>query len=149
MNHMDSNNDQNSNRRSFLKAGATVGAASVVSLPGRAKAASDSNDRLRIGFIGPGGRGFGAHVKTLCTLHGEGRKIDLVGVAEVYETQRDMVADFIKDKTGTDPGRYVDYNDMIAKENLDAVCIGTPDHWHHKQIVDSLAAGLNVYCENQ
>ncbi|QDV44588.1 Inositol 2-dehydrogenase [Stieleria neptunia] len=136
-------------RRSFLKNGATVGAAASVAmtLPGRADAATGANERLRIGFIGPGGRGFGAHVKTLCDLHKEGRKIDLVGVAEVYETQRDMVADYIKDKTGTDPGRYVDYNDMIAKENLDAVCIGTPDHWHHKQIIDSLAAGLNVYCE--
>ncbi|WP_436715653.1 Gfo/Idh/MocA family oxidoreductase [Roseiconus lacunae] len=138
---------KSSNRRNFLKAGATAGAASVVSLPGSAGATPAANERLRIGFIGPGGRGFGAHVKTLCQLHNEGRKIDLVGVAEVYETQRDKVADYIKEKTGNDPGRYVDYNDMIAKENLDAVCIGTPDHWHHKQIVDSLDAGLSVYCE--
>lgn len=140
----------NPNRRSFLKTGAKVGAAAgsaALIAPGRAKAAAQSNERLRIGFIGPGGRGFGAHVKTLCKLHGEGRKIDLVGVAEVYETQREMVGDYIKGKTGTNPGRYVDYNDMISKENLDAVCIGTPDHWHHKQVIDSLAAGLNVYCE--
>ncbi|MCC9603599.1 Gfo/Idh/MocA family oxidoreductase [Stieleria sp. JC731] len=136
-----------SDRRSFLKVGASASAASVVGLSGKAKAAADSNERLRIGFIGPGGRGFGAHVKNLCALHGEGRKIDLVGVAEVYETQRNKVADYIKDKTGTDPGRYVDYNDMIAKENLDAVCIGTPDHWHHKQTIDALEAGLHVYCE--
>ncbi|MEO1615658.1 MAG: Gfo/Idh/MocA family oxidoreductase [Planctomycetota bacterium] len=136
------------NRRRFLASSATAAAiSSVATLPGRANAAAKANERLRIGFIGPGGRGFGAHVKTLCDLHGEGRNIDLVGVAEVYETQRDMVADYIKDKTGTDPGRYVDYNDMIAKENLDAVCIGTPDHWHHKQIIDSLDAGLHVYCE--
>jgi predicted dehydrogenase len=134
-------------RRSFLKAGAAATATAATILPGRARAAAGSNERLRIGFIGPGGRGFGAHVKTLCKLHGEGRKIDLVGVAEVYETQRNKVADYIKDKTGTDPARYVDYNDMIAKENLDAVCIGTPDHWHHKQTIDSLQAGLHVYCE--
>ncbi|KAA1262124.1 Inositol 2-dehydrogenase [Rubripirellula obstinata] len=106
-----------------------------------------SNSRLRIGFIGPGGRGFGAHVKKLCDLRSAGRAIDLVGVAEVYQNQRDMVADYIKESTGTDPGRYVDYREMIEKENLDAVCIGTPDHWHHKQIIDSLAAGLHVYCE--
>lgn len=102
---------------------------------------------MRIGFIGPGGRGFSAHVKSLCELHRAGRKIDLVGVAEVYETQRQKVADYIEKETGTKPAQYVDYRDMIEKENLDAVCIGTPDHWHHKQIVDSLEAGLNVYCE--
>jgi predicted dehydrogenase len=144
----DSNQDK-SPRRQFIKstaAGVAV-ASTALSISQRAAADDKPNERMRIGFIGPGGRGFEAHVTTLCKLHAEGRKIDLVGVAEVYETQRNMVADHIKAATGTDPGRYVDYRDMIEKENLDAVCIGTPDHWHHKQIIDSLAAGLNVYCE--
>jgi len=136
-------------RRSFLKQSAT--AAATVSMVGltaqRAQAAAGSNERMRIGFIGPGNRGFGAHVKSLCELHAQGRNIDLVGVAEVYSEQREKVANYIKDKTGTEPGQYVDYTEMIEKENLDAVCIGTPDHWHHKQTVDSLKAGLNVYCE--
>lgn len=136
-------------RRQFLKtSGAVAATATSLGLSAKnAKAAAGSNDRIRIGFIGPGGRGFGAHVKKLCALYKDGRKIDLVGVAEVYEDQRDKVADYIKDKTGTDPGRYVDYGEMIEKENLDAVCIGTPDHWHHNQTVDSLKAGLHVYCE--
>lgn len=112
-----------------------------------ANATANANSRMRIGFIGPGGRGFDAHVKSLCQMRGDGSAIDLVGVAEVYQNQREMVADFIKDQTGIDPGRYVDYRDMIEKENLDAVCIGTPDHWHHRQIIDSLDAGLHVYCE--
>jgi predicted dehydrogenase len=136
-------------RRKFIKQSVT--AAVTVSSIGlsaqRAQAAAGSNERMRIGFIGPGGRGFSAHVKSLCELHAEGRNIELVGVAEVYQTQRDKVADHIKETTGTAPGRYVDYNEMIEKENLDAVCIGTPDHWHHKQTVDALKAGLNVYCE--
>lgn len=141
--------DHSTSRRNFIKQSAgAAAAASVVGLSAqRAAAVADSNERMRIGFIGPGGRGFGAHVKSLCELHASGRKVELVGVAEVYKTQRNKVADFIKEKTGTDPGRYVDYNDMIEKENLDAVCIGTPDHWHHKQTVDALKAGLNVYCE--
>lgn len=139
----------NDSRRQFLRTSAgAAAAATVVGLSAKSsQAAAGSNERLRIGFIGPGGRGFGAHVKSLCELHAEGRKIDLVGVAEVYEQQRNKVAEHIKKQTGTDPGRYVDYNEMIEKENLDAVCIGTPDHWHHKQTIDSLHAGLNVYCE--
>ena len=136
-------------RRDFIKRSAGVAAtASVVSLSAeRAKAAAGSNERMRIGFIGPGGRGFGAHVKSLCKHHAAGRNIELVGVAEVYETQRNKVADYIKKETGTDPARFVDYGEMFEKANLDAVCIGTPDHWHHKQTVDALKAGLNVYCE--
>ncbi|MEM9366395.1 MAG: Gfo/Idh/MocA family oxidoreductase [Planctomycetota bacterium] len=144
-------NDQpvSTTRRQFMQRSATVAATtSVVGLSAqRAQAAAGSNERMRIGFIGPGGRGFRAHVGSLCELHNAGRKIELVGVAEVYENQRDKAADYIKEKTGTDPGRYVDYGEMIEKENLDAVCIGTPDHWHHKQTVDALQAGLNVYCE--
>lgn len=141
-------------RRKFLVRSATVAAAaSAIGLPvgcsqsEKRATTKGANERMRIGFIGPGGRGFSAHVKTLAMLRKEGRKIDLVAVAEVYSTQRDTVADYIKEETGIDPGRYVDYLEMIEKENLDAVCIGTPDHWHHKQVIDSLDAGLNVYCE--
>ena len=36
---------------------------------------------------------------------------------------------------------------MFSKANLDAVCIGTPDHWHAKQTIDALEEGLHVYCE--
>ena len=138
-----------SNRRSFLKTSAGAAAlASLTPLTAAARTrAAGANERMRIGFIGPGGRGFGAHVKSLAKLRKSGRKIDLVGVAEVYQHQRDKVADYIKEQTGTDPGRYVDYNEMIEKENLDAVCIGTPDHWHHKNTIDALKAGLHVYCE--
>ena len=134
------------NRRSFLKTSGT--AAGAVTVLARASAqAQGANERIRIGFIGPGGRGFGAHVKSLAKLRNEGANIELASVAEVYSVQRDKVADYIKKENGNQPTTYVDYRDMIEKENLDAVSIATPDHWHHKQILDSLDAGLHVYCE--
>ena len=54
-------------RRNFLQRSASAAAvASVVALPAqRAQAAAGSNERMRIAFIGPGDRGFGAHVKSL------------------------------------------------------------------------------------
>ena len=36
---------------------------------------------------------------------------------------------------------------MLADKDIDAVCIGTPDHWHAKQTIDALKAGKHVYCE--
>ncbi|HWL11041.1 MAG TPA: Gfo/Idh/MocA family oxidoreductase [Planctomicrobium sp.] len=134
------------NRRSFLQT-SSVAAGAMTLLSTAPARAQDANQRLRIGFIGPGGRGFGAHVRTLAALKNEGRKIDLVALADVYSVQRDKVADYIKKENGNDPAKYVDYREMIEKENLDAVAIATPDHWHRKQIVDSLNAGLHVYCE--
>lgn len=140
----------NVSRRDFVKGAAAAGAVAATAAnfaaPAPARAA-DANGRIRIGFIGPGGRGFGAHVKSLKRLRDEGANIDLVAVSEVYKKQEDTVCEYIKTEAGFDPKRYVDYKDMLADPNVDAVCIGTPDHWHHKQIVDSLKAGKHVYCE--
>ncbi len=137
-------------RREFLKTTGTAAAlatsAGLIAAPSPAKAAG-ANDRLRIGFIGPGGRGFGAHVKTLAKLFKENANIELVAVNDVYSVQMDEVCTYIKNETGFDPKRYEDYRDLIADKTVDAVCIGTPDHWHHRQIVDSLKAGKHVYSE--
>lgn len=132
-------------RRGFI--GASTAAAGALAAGAAPASAADANSRLRIGFIGPGGRGFGAHVKTLAKLRSEGANIDLVAVSEVYKKQEDTVCDFIKKETGVEAKRYVDYTDMLADKNVDAVCIGTPDHWHHRQIVDSLRAGKHVFAE--
>ena len=134
-------------RRHFLKssAAATLAASSATVLG--ASTQPQENSKLRIGFIGPGGRGFGAHVKKLVQLQLEGQPIELVAVCDVYRLHRERAEKYIKKQTGREPASYIDYREMFEKENLDAVCIGTPDHWHHRQVIDSLAAGLHVYCE--
>ncbi|HEX3656705.1 MAG TPA: Gfo/Idh/MocA family oxidoreductase [Pirellulales bacterium] len=134
-------------RRSFIAAAAgTAITASALAAPAPARAIG-AGDRIRIGFIGPGGRGFGAHVHTLANLRKAGANIDLVAVSEVYKDQENKVCDYIKRETGTDPKRYVDYRDMLADDKIDAVCIGTPDHWHATQTIDAMKAGKHVYCE--
>jgi predicted dehydrogenase len=135
----------NLSRRGFLCA--STAAAGALAAGAAPASAANANSRLRIGFIGPGGRGFGAHVKTLAKLRSEGANIDLVAVSEVYKNQEDTVCDFIKKETGVEAKRYVDYTDMLADKDVDAVCIGTPDHWHHRQIVDALRAGKHVFAE--
>jgi predicted dehydrogenase len=137
----------NVSRRDFIKtaaAGAAVASTFAAPAPARAIGAGD---RIRIGFIGPGGRGFGAHVKTLAKLRKEGANIDLVAVSEVYQVQEDKVCKFIEEETGIAPKRQQDYRDMLADDTVDAVCIGTPDHWHARQTIDALKAGKHVYCE--
>jgi predicted dehydrogenase len=138
-------------RRNFIKTSsavaATAGSISVtLNQPTPARAAS-ANGKIRIGFIGPGGRGFGAHVKTLSKLCSEGQPIELVAVCDVFSEHRDRAADHIRENNKNTPAQYEDFREMIAKENLDAVSIGTPDHWHAKQAIESMEAGLDVYCE--
>ena len=135
------------NRRDFLRTSTVAAGTATVLATASSLRAQGANDRIRIGMIGPGGRGFDAHVKTLCKLQNDGENVEIVAVAEVYSVQREKVCDYIKQENGNSPTQYVDYRDMIEKEELDAVSIATPDHWHRKQIIDSLNAGLHVYCE--
>jgi predicted dehydrogenase len=110
-------------------------------------AAVGANERLRIGFIGPGRRGFAAHVKTLAMLRKKGAPIELAAVNDVYEIHRQRAAAFIAAETGAKPAIYRDYREMLADGKVDAVFIGTPDHWHARQAIDAMNAGLDVYCE--
>ena len=147
---MEAHTQKDVTRRNFIKT-STAGtiAAGMLVNPGTQKnvRGADSSGKIRIGFVGPGGRGFGAHVKSLTTLAVEGQPIELVAVCDVFSEHRDKAADHIAKETGKAPKKYEDYRDMYELEDLDAVCIGTPDHWHAKQTVDALNAGLDVYCE--
>jgi len=135
-------------RRQFIRSSGTaaISAGTLVSAAQSSEAAA-ANEKLRIGFVGPGGRGFGAHVKTLTRLAEEGRPIELVAVCDVYSEHRERAVSHIKKHLKTEPRSYEDFRDMYAKERLDAVCIGTPDHWHAKQAIEAMKAGMNVYCE--
>ncbi|HEX3656666.1 MAG TPA: Gfo/Idh/MocA family oxidoreductase [Pirellulales bacterium] len=135
-------------RRTFIRSTAGgVAASCAVAQTLAAPQPRAANERLRIGFIGPGRRGFAAHVKPMVELRKLDQPIDLVAVCDVYSVHRDRAANFIQSETGTAPKTYVDYREMLADAKLDGVCIGTPDHWHAKQSIDALAAGVNVYCE--
>ncbi len=141
----------NVTRREFFHSGASRAtalgvAASTLATPWSARAAG-SNNRLGIGFIGPGGRGMEGHVKPLAALRKKGAPIELAAVNDVYVHHAQRAADYIEIHTGSKPKQYDDYRELLADKNVDAVCIGTPDHWHAKQTIDALRAGKHVYCE--
>jgi len=143
-------NPQSPSRRRFLQSSAiTAGLATGLGTSSASANAQTNaaNDKIRVGFIGTGGRGFGAHVTRMTDHQVNGEPVELVAVCDVFNENRDKAATHIKKKTGNEVQTYEDYRDMFAKANLDAVCIGTPDHWHAKQAIDALNHGLHVYCE--
>lgn len=136
-------------RRKFLgqtSAGALAAAAAVHTSTQPTQAQS-KQDKIRIAFVGPGGRGFGAHVRKLSQLQNDGQPIELAAVCDVYSEHRDRAADHIKKNNGNDPAKYEDFREMYEKEDIDAVAIGTPDHWHAVQAIEALEQGMDVYCE--
>ena len=100
-----------------------------------------ANDRVRMGHIGFGGRAQGL---CLDELHGLKEKGEAVSVA-VCDVDESRLAAAAKAVPGTTP--YRDYRYMLDRNDIDAVVIGTPDHWHGVQFVHSAEAGKHIYCE--
>ena len=139
-------------RRDFLKStGATASAAFAAPyLLRNPKVLTDSpNDKLRFAAIGtsvytdryegPGDHpGRGHYVAMQAAKLGE-----MVAVADVNRRS----AEFFAKNFDGNCKIYSDYRELLANEDIDAVTIGTPDHWHVKISIDCLRAGKNVYCE--
>jgi predicted dehydrogenase len=141
------------NRRNFLKAAATASAASlaashlnaetrgrVFALPSDQEPARPvvANDHIQIALIGAGGQGM-YDTKTAVETPG----VKLVAVADCYDGRLQRSKEIWGDDTFTTR----DYNEILARKDIDAVIIGTPDHWHKQASVDAMKAGKDVYCE--
>src|SRR5580658_1197360 len=134
------------NRREFLRVTGTASAATVLGGPVYALAATDdeparavaANDHIQIALIGAGGQGQG---DTKIALQVPGVK--LVAVADCYDGRLEHA----KEVWGDDVFTTRDYREILARKDIDAVIIGTPDHWHKQASVDAMKAGKDVYCE--
>src|SRR5262245_58103024 len=134
-------------RRRFLKGLAGAGALAAPWIaPARALGLGGEtapNDKIGIGVIGTGGRGIfhvidflrrpSCRVVAVCDVHGGRREGARRAVDKAYG--------------GTGCGAHVDYRELIARPDVDAVVIASPDHWHALQTIAAARAGKDVYCE--
>ena len=118
------------NRRAFLTA-ATLTALSQTRILG-------ANDRIRIGAIGTGGRSR----ELLHALETNGSN-EVAAVCDVFEPRRKAA----ESRAGSGSQAYGDYRQLLARKDIDAVVIASPDHWHAPMITDAVAAGKDVYVE--
>ena len=97
-----------------------------------------ANDNIQIALIGAGGMGQGdARLST--SLPG----VKLVAACDLYTSRLDRC----QEVWGKDTFTTRDYREILARRDIDAVIIGTPDHWHSRITIDALNAGKDVYCE--
>src|SRR4051812_46601334 len=113
-------------RRTFLTA------ASGLALTTRMARASvqGANNRIRLGVIGTGGRARG-----LMTLLKKLPGNEMVAVCDVYEPRLLQAAEI----AGTTAATMSDYRRILDDREIDAVVIGTPDHWHKTIALDAVA----------
>jgi len=97
-----------------------------------------ANDRVGIATIGLGGMGT-SDTNSALAVGG----VELVAVADVYDGRLQRAREvYCKDVFTTR-----DYREVLARKDVDAVIIGTPDHWHAQIAIDAMNAGKDVYCE--
>lgn len=138
------------NRRKFIKQIGLAGAGIIAGspLPAAAAETAVSLSRnftpageaapIRMGLIGAGGMGT-EDMKT-ALLH-EG--ISITAVCDLYKGRLDAA----KERWGSNLFITQDYKELLKRSDVDAVIIGTPDHWHMPITVDALMAGKHVYVE--
>jgi predicted dehydrogenase len=153
-------------RRGFLKRAALTGAAAAAFphvIPARVLAAegrTGANSKINVGVIGTGNQGF----NDIRSLIGD----DRVQIVAVCDVNRESPGYWDGKIGGREPGKrlveehyakqkdsgnykgcaaYVDFRELLARKDIDAVLVATPDHWHAIPVVEACKAGKDIYCQ--
>jgi predicted dehydrogenase len=121
-------------RRHFTKAATLAGVGTALA----ATRVFGANERIRLGFIGLGNRGDQVLDGFL-----EHKDCEVVAVCDIHQPY----VDFAAKKIGGKPAQFRDYRQLLARKDVDAVVIATPDHWHALQTIHACQAEKDVYVE--
>lgn len=125
-------------RRTFLQ-GSAAGLATL-SLDQVAKAAA--SERIRVGMIGAGGR-----AAALNRHFAENPQAEIVTIAEIDSARLGNTVDTVTKLQGKKPEVIRDFRHLLDDNSLDAIVVGTPDHWHAIPTILACQADKDVYVE--
>lgn len=137
-------------RREFLKlaaagaaglsaaTSASASSAHLLAVRQAPQAPGSALDTIQIALIGAGGQGMG-DARTALRVPG----VEIVAVADVYDGRLVRSKEMWGDAIFTTR----DYREVLARADVDAVIIATPDHWHARMAIDAMKAGKDVYLE--
>ena len=136
-------------RRDFIKKTAVVSVMPMI-LPSHLVAAENKpSERITMGFIGMGRMGNGL-LRNFMGSQG----VQVLAVCDADTNRRNNAQALVNDYYKANPRKgtadckgYNDFRELIARDDIDAVAIATPDHWHAYPTVTALHAGKDVYCE--
>jgi predicted dehydrogenase len=137
-------------RREFLKSTAAIGLTAPFLLPSHVwSAETKPSDRITMGFVGVGTQG-----RYLLGGFLGNKETQVLAVSDVDTTRREFSKNTVNrhysKQTGAEYSgcaEYKDFRDLIARPDIDAVCIAAPDHWHAFVAVTAANAKKDIYCE--
>jgi Predicted dehydrogenases and related proteins len=145
---MNEENKEGYSRRSFLKTGAAAAAGFIV-LPRHVLGGSGfvaPSDRINLGYIGTG--------KQVYTLLRNIGKLQETMVVAACDVDRKKLAKFVGEATKVNAAKashpvqgYGDYRELLSRDDIDAIVVATPDHWHALNVIDAAKSGKDIYCE--
>jgi predicted dehydrogenase len=129
------------NRRTFLESSAAAGLASALSAMASKKAHA-ANDKISICMMGVRGRG-GSVLSTFADLP----EVEVRYVCDIDDAPLQLGLARVEQKTGRRPVAIKDFRKALEDKSLDALVMGTPDHWHALPTIFACQAGKDVYVE--
>jgi predicted dehydrogenase len=128
-------------RRSFLESSAAAGAAAALSAVVAPRAFA-ANDKISICMMGVRGRG-GSVLSTFASLP----EVEVRYVCDIDERALEAGLKRVEERTGKRPVGIKDFRKSLEDQSLDALVMGTPDHWHALPTIYACQAGKDVYVE--
>ena len=131
-----------SNRRSFIKNTAVI-TAGVGVAPAMLNACASPAEKVNVGLIGCRSQGF----SDLKSFLKKGNNVECVALCDVDQHILEDRAAEVEKMTQKKPILYSDFRKLLDNQDIDAVIVGTPDHWHANMMMLALEAGKHVYVE--
>ncbi|MCX6334079.1 MAG: Gfo/Idh/MocA family oxidoreductase [Bacteroidia bacterium] len=133
-----------STRRNFIRTASLFAAGSALSLDALSKARMNipPSDKINVALVGGNSMGWNDLESFL-----KNPQVECVAICDVDRNVLNRRADNVVKMGRPLPKLYVNYKKMLENKDIDAVIVGTPDHWHCLIYCDSLAAGKHVYVE--
>jgi predicted dehydrogenase len=143
------NKNKQVSRRDFIKLAGAAGMATPILIPSHVWGAKTApSDRLTMGFIGMGTQNRYLLKKFL------DKNTQVLAVCDVDNTRRESAKQMVEDAYAGKTlagykgcAAYGDFRELLARKDIDAVCIATPDHWHGIIVVAAAKAKKDIYCE--
>jgi predicted dehydrogenase len=131
-------------RRKFIRNSAGIGLSASLGpvVSSTAKSYSriiNANERINMGVIGCGGMA-NAHMSALLKMK-ETDDVAITTVCDIFDKRLDAA------KVKTEAKGVKSYLEILNDKDIDSVLIATPEHWHHRMILDAIDAGKHIYTE--